>query len=233
MADRVCVVLGVGPGNGAAFARRFDREGHRVACLARRPDVIDPLAAELGEGLAVRCDAADPDDVRRALGEVEAAWGRVDVLIHNAGSGVFGSVDDVDEAALESAFRTNTLGLFAAAKAVLPGMRARGHGNIVVIGATASLRGGAGFAAFAPAKAAQRSLAQSMARKLGPEGIHVSLLVIDGPVDSERARQMMSARSPDAFLEPVDIADAAVGLVNQPRSAWTFEMDVRPFKESW
>jgi NADP-dependent 3-hydroxy acid dehydrogenase YdfG len=233
MAEQVCVVLGVGPGNGAAFARRFDREGFRVACMARSGDVIEPLARELGEGMAVHCDAADPDDVRRALGEVQTAWGRVDVLVYNAGSGLFGSVDDVDEGDLERAWRINTLGLFAATRACLPGMRTRGHGQVVVIGATASVRGGAGFAAFAPAKAAQRALAQSMARKLGPEGIHVGLLIIDGVIDSPRTRAMMSARGDDEFLQPADIADAVVALVRQPRSAWTFELDLRPFREKW
>jgi NAD(P)-dependent dehydrogenase (short-subunit alcohol dehydrogenase family) len=125
------------------------------------------------------------------------------------------------------------LGALAASQQVIPAMKAAGHGSIVFIGATASLRGGAQTAAFAPAKAAQRSLAESMARSLGPKGIHVSLIVIDAVVDLPRTRQAMTDKPDEFFIKPEDVAATAVWLVNQPRSAWTFEVTVRPFAEKW
>jgi len=167
------------------------------------------------------------------VSRLRKALGPIDVLIYNAGAGAFEDVDQATPESLESAWRTNALGLFAAARAVLPDMRARGSGNIVVIGATAALRGGARFLPFASAKAAQRSIAQSLARKLGPEGIHVSYLVLDGVVDLPRTRAAMSDKPDEFFLDPDAIANVALDVVRQPRQAWTFELDLRPFGEKW
>ena len=124
-------------------------------------------------------------------------------------------------------------GLMAAVKAVLPDMRAAGKGNIVVIGATASVKHGANFAAFTAAKAAQRALAQSIAKHVGREGVHVSLVIIDGVIDIPRTREMLPDRPDDFFLKPDDIAQSVFFLTQQPKSAWTFELDVRPFGEKW
>ncbi|MDX1383357.1 MAG: SDR family NAD(P)-dependent oxidoreductase, partial [Thermoanaerobaculia bacterium] len=167
------------------------------------------------------------------LSRIRDEMGPVSVLVYNAGSGVFGDFDAVSPEDLEAAWRVNTWGLLLAAKQVVPDMRGLGGGNIVVTGATASLRGGANFAAFASAKAAQRSLAQSLARKLGPEGIHVSYVVVDGVIDMPRTRQLLPDRSDETFLRADDIAAATYFLTQQERSAWTFELDLRPFGESW
>lgn len=230
---RVCVVVGVGPGNGAALARRFAREGFAVALLARTTETSGPLAAALPGARAYACDVTDAAAVARTFDAVEQEMGPVHTLVYNAGTGVWGTVEDIDPSALEGSFRVNTLGLLLAAKRVIPRMKERGGGNIVVIGATSSRRGVARTAAFAPAKAAQRSLAESMARHLWPAGIHVALVIVDGVVDLPATRARMKDKPDDFFLAPDDLADTAYHLTVQPRSAWSFEVEARPFKESW
>ncbi|MBK7236273.1 MAG: SDR family NAD(P)-dependent oxidoreductase [Sterolibacteriaceae bacterium] len=229
----VCVVVGVGPGNGEAFARRFALEGYAVALLARRPARIEALAAELPLARAYPCDAADAASVETVFAKIEAEQGPVDTLIYNAGSGVWGDVESVSAEAFEAAWRINTFGLFVAARQVIPAMTARGRGSIIVVGATASLRGVAGTAAFAQAKAAQRALAQSLARHLWPKGVHVSLIIIDGVVGGPQTRASFPDRSEDFFVRPEAVADIALSLTRQDRSAWSFEVEARPFGEKW
>lgn len=233
MSKPVCVVVGVGPGNGAAFARKFSSEGYRVALLARNPDSLKEFEGWIPGSRGFALDATDVKKAGGVFERIRGEMGPVEVLVYNAGSGQFGSVDDTTPEAFENAWRVNALGLLACAKQVIPDMRREKAGNIVVIGATASLRGGAHFAAFASAKAAQRSLAQSMARHLGPEGIHVCYVIIDGVVNLERTRKAMPDRPEDAFLEPDHIAESVFFLTRQPRSSWTFELDLRPFREKW
>jgi NAD(P)-dependent dehydrogenase (short-subunit alcohol dehydrogenase family) len=191
-------------------------------CIGRSGGVTPP-----------RPDVREPKAVAAAFAQVRTALGEPGVLVYNAGTGKFGNIDAVGADDLESAWRTNALGCFLAVKEVLPGMRRRKRGSIVIIGATASLKGGANFLAFASAKAALRSLAQSLARELGPENIHVSHVVIDGVIDLERTRAAMPDKADDFFLKPDDIAASVLQLTRQPRSAWTFELDVRPFSEKW
>ncbi|MBX2802646.1 MAG: SDR family NAD(P)-dependent oxidoreductase [Myxococcales bacterium] len=224
---KVCVVVGVGPGLGEALARTFAREGWRVAVMARSVDKVRALADDIG-GLAVPCDATDNDAIRQAFATVREQLGPVHTLLWNVGSGVFGDLDKVDVAGMELAWRTNALGLFVAAKEVVGDMRAAGEGNLVVTGATASRRGKPFTTAFAAGKAAQRSLCQSLARQLWPEGIHVALVVVDGGI-----RPADTDRPPETMLAPADIATTALHLARQPRSAWTFELEVRPHVESW
>jgi len=229
---RVCAIVGVGPGNGAALASRFARDGYRVALLARTTAMTAPLAAELG-GLAIACDVADPASVGAAFEQISTTLGAPGVVVFNAGSGVWGTIEEVSAADFERAWRVNAFGLFHVAKATVPAMKRAGGGAIVVIGATASRRGGAKTAAFAPAKAAQRSLCESMARQLWPSGIHVSLIVVDAVIDIPATRARMPDK-PDAFFsKPADIAELAHHLAHQPRSAWTFEAEARPFGETW
>jgi NAD(P)-dependent dehydrogenase (short-subunit alcohol dehydrogenase family) len=232
---KVCVVVGVGPGNGAALGRRFAKEGYAVALLARSTEISEPLAKSLEGARAYRCDVTDPESIARTFAAIEGEMGAVNTLVYNAGTGNWGTVEEIDPAALEGAFRVNTLGLLHAARRVIPSMKAEGRGNIVVIGATSSRRGVARTAGFAPAKAAQRSLTESMARHLWPQGIHVSLVIIDGVVDLPRTRAlaMMKDKPDDFFIAPDDLADTAFHLTTQPRSAWSFEVEARPFKESW
>ena len=229
----LCVVAGVGPGNGAAFARRFAAEGYAVALLARTTGLTGELANELPVARAYACDVGDPAAVERTFAAIELDLGSVDVLIYNAGKGVWGSVEEVTLEDFEAAWRTNTFGAFAAARSVIPAMKRRAAGNIVFIGATASRRGGAKTAAFASAKAAQRSLAESLARSLGPSGIHVSLIIIDGIVDEPSIWTKLAEKLDSFFVKPDDIADTAVMLTRQKPSAWTFELEARPFGEKW
>lgn len=234
METRVCAVVGVGVGNGAAIARRFHREGYAVALMARRDEVTRPLAAEMGErARAYACDAADPDALRAALAAAARDLGEVDVLVHNAGSGVWGTVEEITPAQLEASWRVNALGALAASQAVLPAMKRKGRGDLVFIGATASRRGGPKSAAFSSAKAAQRGLAESMARHLWPQGIHVALVVIDGVVDLPGTRARMPDKPDDFFVKPDAVADAVFAATRQDRSGWSFEVEVRPFGERW
>jgi NAD(P)-dependent dehydrogenase (short-subunit alcohol dehydrogenase family) len=227
------VVVGVGPGNGAAFARRFDREGYAVALLARSDDYSKQIASGLTEARAFACDVGDLAAVDRTFAAIRAALGEPAVVIYNAGSGVFGGFADVTAQDFENAWRVNTLGSFLIAKQVVPAMEKAGSGAIVFVGATASRRGGAKTIAFAPAKAAQRSFAESLARQEGPKGIHISLIVIDGVVDLARTRARMPDKPDEFFVKPDDVAATAAMLVAQPRSAWTFELEARPFGETW
>lgn len=229
----VCAVVGIGPGNGAALARRFDRDGYAVALLSRSTELSSQLAEGLSQARAIACDAADAASVERAFEEVRTSLGQPEVVVYNAGSGLFGGFAAVTAQDFENAWRVNALGSFLVAKQTLPAMEAAGRGSFVFIGATASLRGTPRSTAFAPAKAAQRIFAQSLARQLGPKGVHVSLIVVDGVVDLPRTRARMPDKPDSFFIRPDDVAAAAAMLVAQPRSTWTFELEVRPFGETW
>lgn len=233
MGRPVCVVTGVGPGNGAAIARRFAQDGHALALLARSTPYAAALAAELGGAKAYACDVGNETAVAATFARIAEELGPVETLVCNAGSGVWGDVEHISPADFEATWRVNALGTLLPSQQVIPGMRQRGRGNIIVIGATASRRGGVRSAAFAPAKAAQRSLAESMARSLWPAGIHVALVIIDGVVDLERTRQAMPDKPDSFFVQPDAVAATVRGLSTQDRSAWSFEVEARPFAEHW
>jgi len=234
MSDKpVCAVVGIGPGNGAALARRFAADGYAVALLSRSVELSRELAATLPGSRAIACDVGDGESVKRAFAEIRRELGDPEVVVYNAGSGKFGSFADTTAEDVEASWRVNALGAFAIAKEVVPAMQAAGRGALVFIGATASRRGGARTIGFAPAKAAQRSLAESLARQLWPAGIHVSLIIIDGVVDLPRTRQMMPGKPDEFFVRPDDVAATASWLARQPRSAWAFEVEARPFGENW
>jgi NAD(P)-dependent dehydrogenase (short-subunit alcohol dehydrogenase family) len=235
MAERssVCLVTGVGAGTGAAVCRRFAREGYRVAMLARSPDRLAELEREIPGSVAFPTDVTDEAALRATLQRVREELGTVRVLVHNAGNASFGDLLNVSTEKFEQAWRINALALFVCGQELAPGMIAAGGGTIIVTGATASLRGGAAFAAFAPAKAAQRSLAQSMARLLGPKGVHVAYVVIDGVIDMPTTRAFMANAPKESFLAPEAIAETYLAIARQDPSAWTFELDLRPFGEKW
>ena len=233
MSDSVCAIVGVGPGNGAALARRFAASGARVALCARSLPALESLAAGIPGARAYAYDARDAGSAERAFARIRSELGPVATLVYNAGSAVFGNVDALDLDAFRAAWEVNAAGLFVAAKQVLPDMRAGGGGNLVVIGATASWKANPGFAAFASAKAAQRALAQALARQLGPENIHVAYVIVDGVIDIPRTRALLPDRPDEFFLKPDQIAEAVFFLTRQDRSAWTFELDLRPFGEKW
>jgi NAD(P)-dependent dehydrogenase (short-subunit alcohol dehydrogenase family) len=233
MTKPVCVVAGVGPGNGAAFARRFASEGYALALLARTTELSGKLAESLPDARAYPCDVADANSVARAFDAIRRELGDPDVLIYNAGSGVWGSVEEATAADFEAAWRVNTLGGFLASKQVIPAMKRAGRGSIVFVGATASRKAGARSAAFSSAKGAQRSLAESMARALWPAGIHVALIVVDGVVDLPRTRERMPGKPDSFFIKPDDVAEIGFRLTQQRPSAWSFEVEARPYGETW
>lgn len=234
MADKpVCVVLGVGPGNGESFVRQFAEQGYQVAALARDGERVKELISSIEGASAFSCDATDAEQVERVFGQIAEQMGPVEVLLYNAGSGSWGGLMDVSVEQLQRAWEVNVKGLFLAAKAVIPAMVKRGQGVIGVTGATASLRGRPITTAFAQAKGGQRMLAQSLAREFGPQGIHVFYFVIDGVIDLPATRERMKDKPDEFFLKPDEIAESVYGVAHQPRSAWTFELDLRPFGETW
>jgi len=229
----VAVVAGAGPGNGAALARRFSAAGYAVALLARSRDSVESILAALDGARGYACDVGDAASVQAAFTAIRRDLGDVDVLLYNAGSGVFADVESITPEQFEQAWRVNALGALLCSQQVIAPMKAKGHGSIIFVGATASRRGNVQTAAFAPAKAAQRSLAESMARKLWPDGIHVALIIVDGIVDLPRTRQAMPGKPDDAFVDPAGVAEIAFQLSEQPRRAWSFEVEARPFTEKW
>lgn len=233
MASRVCVITGVGPGNGAAFSKRFAGAGYRVAMLARSADRLEEFEQAIPGTKGYPTDVADAGQVRETFERVRKDLGPVDVLLHNAGSGLFGDFLQTPPEMFEESWRVNALALLLCGQEAARDMEKAGSGAIIVTGATAALRGGANFAAFASAKAAQRSLAQSMARLLAPKGIHVAYVIVDGVIDIPRTREFFPDRPDEFFLKPEAIAETVHHLAQQDRSAWTFEVDVRPFGEKW
>jgi NAD(P)-dependent dehydrogenase (short-subunit alcohol dehydrogenase family) len=209
------VVTGVGRGTGAALCRRFAAGGYKVAMLARSADELRALEGEIPGTRAYPTDLTDSAALRGTLARIRSELGPIGTLLYNAGNASFGDLLRINEKQFEDAWRINALALLVCAQDLAPQMIERGQGSIVITGATASLRGGAAFAAFAPAKAAQRSLAQSMARLLGPKGIHVAYVIVDGVIDMPFTRK------------------TTYHLAHQDRSAWTFEVDLRPFGERW
>lgn len=229
MSKPVCAIVGIGPKNGAAFARRFDGAGFRVALLSRSTEFSETLAKALSDARAYACDASDPAAVQSAFARVASELGPVDVLIYNAGGGSWQTVEEISAEDFERGWRVNALGALVTSQQVIPAMKQKGAGHIVFVGATASLRGRPKTTGFAAAKAAQRSLAQSMAKHLGPEGIHVALLIVDGQIDVPGSPDTEQGKR----LDPDDLASMAHYLTTQPKSAWTFELDARPSAERW
>jgi len=232
---KVAAVLGVGPGLGASIARRFAGEDFAVALMARREESVAAVREEIegGKALPVSTDATDPDSVAAAFGRVRDELGNPEVLVYNAGAFQMGGVLEVSPAQFDKCFRANCAGAFYAAREVLPAMVEAGQGTILLTGATASLRGSARFSALAVGKFGLRALAQSMAREFGPQGIHVSHVIIDGQINTPSIREMMPDREEHTMLSPDAIAETYWQLHSQDRTAWTLELDLRPSVESF
>jgi NAD(P)-dependent dehydrogenase (short-subunit alcohol dehydrogenase family) len=227
------LVTGVGPGTGSALVRRFAGDGYRVAMLARDGDRLRALAAAVPGTVAYPVDVADLDALRAVLARVRSEVGAPSVVLHNAVAGGFGTFESVLPDELEQRFRVNVTALLVLAQELAPAMVASGRGAIVATGNTSAWRGAASFAGFAPTKAAQRILCESLARTLGPRGVHVAYVVIDAVIDVPWTRRAFPDRPEEFFIQPAGIADAVHHLVHQERSAWTFQLDLRPFGESW
>ncbi len=234
---KVAAVLGVGPGLGAAIARRFAGEGFAVALMARREESVAAVREEIeasgGEAQPVPTDATDPDSVAASFERVRSELGDPEVFVYNAGAFQMGGVLEVSPAQFDECFRANCAGAFYAAREVLPAMVEAGHGTILLTGASAALRGKARFSALAVGKFGLRALAQSMAREFGPQGIHVSHVIIDGQINTPSIQEMMPDREEHTLLSPDAIAETYWQLHSQDRTAWTLESDLRPSVESF
>jgi NAD(P)-dependent dehydrogenase (short-subunit alcohol dehydrogenase family) len=232
----VAVITGVGPGLGAALARRFAAT-YAVANLARKKDYLKALGDEIRQSgatvLDLPCDVSDRAQIVDAFRTVRADLGEPEVLLYNAGSGAFGTIVDISPEQYEADWRVNAFGAFVAAKEVAPAMIARGRGTMLFTGATAGVKAGAKSISFGPAKFAMRGLAQSLARDLGPKGIHVAWINVDGSIDIPGARGLKPSLRDGDFLKPEAIAETYWHLVHQDPSAWTMELEVRPFKEKF
>ena len=233
MTQPICVVTGVGPGTGTALARRFANGGYQVAMLARNAQRLGELSQALPGSRPYPCDVSDPSQVEATVDAIERDLGAPSVLIHNAVGGAFGSFLDIDPQVLNRNFQVNTMGLLYLARRLAPAMIKAGKGAIMVTGNTSALRGRAGFAGFAPTKAAQRILAEAIARDLGPKGIHVAYLVIDAVIDVPWTRERFKDKPNDFFIQPAAIAEEIWHVAHQDRCAWSFNVELRPYGETW
>jgi NAD(P)-dependent dehydrogenase (short-subunit alcohol dehydrogenase family) len=240
-AKKAILVIGAGDATGGAIARRFAREGY-IACVTRRTaDKLQPLVerirAEGGRAFGFASDARKEEDMKALVAKIEAEIAPIEVAVFNIGANVRFTLAETTERVYRKVWEMGALAGFLMGREVAKAMLARGRGTIVFTGATASLRGSAGFAAFAGAKHALRALAQSMARELGPQGIHVAHVVIDGAIDTrfiaENFPERYAKKAQDGILDPEHIAESYWQLHCQPRSAWTHEMDLRPWIETW
>ncbi|PPD03412.1 MAG: glucose 1-dehydrogenase [Methylobacter sp.] len=240
-AVKTALVAGVGPklGLGAALARRFAAEGLTVIIAGRSPDklslVADDINAGGGQVIAVPADATDEDGIRRIFQAATAEGMRLDIAVYNVDSNQSAPLLDTTLEHFTALWRQNTLGAFLFAREAARSMLPQGRGTVIFTGATASMRARPPFTGFAAAKAGVRAIAQGMAREFGPRGLHVAHVVIDGVIDGDRARRQFSqyvdSKGKDGLLHPDAIAESYWHLHNQHPSAWSHEIDLRPFKE--
>ncbi len=245
MSDSVCLVTGVGGGTGASLVRRFSEGGYRVAMLARNRAWLSTLEQDIKSAKAYPCDISDLDALLDTVKTIQREMGKPAVLVHNAVSATFKTFLDANPEDLERNFRVNTTSLLYLARALVPSMIAAGKGSIMVTGNTASLRGVPTYALMAPTKAAQRILAQSLARDLGPRGVHVAYITIDAAInapwlgaDSDKPSWLRPPadwqyKTDDFFASPDDIAEEVFHIAHQRRSTWSFDHIIRPFAEKW
>ena len=233
MSKKVCLITGVGPGTGASLARRFARGGYQIAMLARDKERLRELESEIQESKGFVCDVSDEIAVTNVVNSVVSEIGQPEILIHNAVGAVFGNFMEIDPADLNANFQTNVMGLCYLSRLLAPAMITAGKGAIIASGNTSALRGKANFAGFAPTKAAQRIFAESLARELGPKGIHVAYVLIDAVIDLKWTREWLPDKPDEYFIQPDDIAETTYQVAHQPRSAWSFNVEVRPFGENW
>jgi len=232
--SRTAVIAGVGPGLGASLAHRFVEEGCQVGLFARSKEYLDELADELGDdAVAVPTDITDPEQVQSGFETVREAFGPVDVLVNHASGATWDGLREISPEAFERAWRVSAYGGLLCSQEAVADMLDTGGGTVIFTGATSAVRGRGGALGFSAAKFAVRGMAESMARELGPEGIHVAHVVIDGQIATPQALDAAPDRDEEEFLDPDAIADSYWHLVEQDRSSWTLELDVRPHVEEF
>jgi NAD(P)-dependent dehydrogenase (short-subunit alcohol dehydrogenase family) len=227
---KAALIVGAGDGISASFARVLAREGMKVGLAARNPDKLIVLTDEIG-GLALRCDVTEVEQVERLFAEVDDQLGALDVVHYNPSYRAHGALVDLDPAEVRHALMVSAFGGFLVAQQAARRMLRQGRGAILFTGASASVKGYPRSASFAMGKFALRGLAQSMARELAPQNIHIAHFVIDGAVRS--ARRQEAADRPDSMLDPDAIAETYLAILKQPRSAWTWEVELRPWVETF
>jgi NADP-dependent 3-hydroxy acid dehydrogenase YdfG len=231
------IVAGVGPGLGAALARAFGKEGYAVGLLSRRLESSEPVADKIrsrgGKALALAVDVTQRTTVLEATKQYRAELGPITALAYNASGFGRGNFLDLDADVIRQSFEVGVMGAVHLAQAVIPDMLKRGHGFISLTGATASLRGRAGFAPLTIAKSSLRMLGQSLAREYHPQGIHVVHVIVDGQIDTPRTRARDPNRAAETMIPPDAIADAVIYALKQPKNAWTHELDIRPSTETF
>jgi NAD(P)-dependent dehydrogenase (short-subunit alcohol dehydrogenase family) len=224
------LIVGAGPGLSASLARHMNNENIKIALAARSTDDLAPLVKDIGAA-AFTCDASKPADVAKLFADLDANFGAPEIVIYNASFRTRGSFVDLDPAEVEKALAVTAYGAFLVAQQAARRMLPRGHGAILFTGASAGMKGFAQSAPFAMGKFALRGLAQSMARELSPQGIHVAHMVIDGGIKS--ARRPEPADKPASLLDPDAIAASYLHVIHQPRSAWSAEVELRPWVEKF
>ena len=233
MTKKICLVTGVGPGTGRALVERFTAGGYHVAMVARNRERLESLEQQIPNTSSFAYDCSDEASINEMVAHVSADLGAPEVVFCNAVRGTFGTFLEMNPEDLLQNFQINTMGLLYLARAVAPAMIERGRGVIMASGNTAALRGKPNFVGFAPTKAAQRILCESLARTLGPQGVHVAYLIIDAVIDLQWTREMMPDKNDDYFIQPSAIAETAYHVAHQDKSAWSFNVEVRPFGEAW
>jgi len=233
MSRKLALVTGVGPGTGLSVVKRFVAGGYDVAMVARNEERLREVEKQIPGTRTFVCDVANGAEFGAALERIKAEFGAPEIAIHNAVGGVWGNFMEIDPAVLEQNFHTNVMALLHLARHVAPPMIEAGRGAIIVTGNTSALRGKSNFAGFAPTKAAQRILSESVARELGPKGIHVAYVVIDAVIDVAWTRALRPNEPDDFFIQPADIAEEVWHVAHQPKGAWSFNVEVRPYKENW
>ena len=234
--NSVCMITGVGDGTGAYTARRFAKAGYRIAMIARDKARLSSLESEIPGSKGFICDVSDLHLLQETCTKIKDMMGSPEILIHNAVKGNFEKLLEGRPEWLEENFRINTTSLMYLAHAVIPDMVKNKNGVIIVTGNTAAKRGVASTPYFAPTKAAQRILAQSLAKDFGPKGIHVAYVMIDAFINTPWTRKRIKAQinQPDnIFTQPQDIANEIYHIAHQNRSAWSFDVEIRPDVEKW
>ena len=241
MTAKVALVIGAGDALGGAIARRFAREGYVAVGVRRQQDkltaLVEAIEAEGGKAFGFGCDARKEEEVIALYNRIEAEIGPIEVCVFNIGANVRFSISDTTARVYFKVWEMGCFAGFLTGREAARRMEPRGRGTILFTGATASVRGREGFSAFSGAKHALRALAQSMARELGPKGIHVAHTLIDGPIDTqwiaENFPESYARKAQDGILDPDHIAENYWHLHSQPRDSWTHELDLRPWSESW
>jgi NAD(P)-dependent dehydrogenase (short-subunit alcohol dehydrogenase family) len=233
----VAIIAGVGPGTGAALARAFAAEGYAVGLLARRKQFTANLALEIqgsgGRALPVECDVTEQRSVQAAVALVRQSLGPITALAHNTSGYGRGEFLKISPNQIRAAFDANVMGAVHLAQAVVPDMLQSARGFISLTGATAALRGRAGFAPLAIGKSGLRMLGQSLAREFHPRGIHVVHVIVDGQIDTPALRSREPDRDPATLIPPTAIATAVIQCLHQSPSAWSHEIDLRPALETF